>query len=82
MAAQQARGDRECMCLCAERVSQSFQNAPTSISSLLSFAIILHFALQHTFAKRVSCTQHKHTHNLCPLAGAKLYLLQSSQGMK
>lgn len=74
-AAQQARGDRKSVCVCV-----SFQNAPTSISSLLSLAIILHFAPQHTFrhtiTKRLARTHtrthtHKHTHNLCPIAGAK-----------
>lgn len=66
-----------CMCMC---VSRGFINAPTSISSRLSLAIILHYALKHTFryttAKQLACTQtyahtHQLTHNLCPLAGAK-----------
>lgn len=51
----------ECVCACVRAcVSWGFQNAPTSISSLLSLAIILHFAPQHPFRhtiqKLLACT--------------------------
>lgn len=78
-----------CVLVCVHVSPEAFRMPPHRFplsSLLLSSCILPHSTRLDTQSRNYSHAHshtHKHTHNLCPLVGAKkLYLLQSSQGMK